>query len=155
LLSAALFYYNPAYESKEVPDMRRFFAVLAIGILVTISAQDLSKAQVAGNAKPKAPSIQYEVLSPWADVDPIPLRGISPRLDSLSGKKIGIWANFKRAAMPMAESIEKRLKIMYPGIQTTIFHSSQPNVNEIETPNREKFTAWVKGLDAAIAVVGD
>jgi hypothetical protein len=135
--------------------MRRFLTALAIGILATISAQDYSKAQVAGSSKPKAPDNQYEVLSPWADVDPIPLRGITPRLNNLAGKKIGLFANFKRAAVPIAESIEKRLKTMYPDIQTTLFHSTQPNVNEIETQNREKFTAWVKGIDAAIAVVGD
>ena len=31
---------------------------------------------------------QYEVLSPWAEADPIPLRGISPRLTDLKDKKI-------------------------------------------------------------------
>jgi len=36
-----------------------------------------------------------------------------------------------------------------------VFHSTEPNVNEIETKNKEKFTAWVKGVDAVIALVGD
>jgi hypothetical protein len=57
--------------------------------------------------------------------------------------------------MPIAESIVRRLKTMYPDVQTIMFHSTEPNVNEIETKNKEKFTAWAKGLDAAIAVVGD
>ncbi len=135
--------------------MRRFLAALAIGILAIISAQGLSRAQVSGNSRPKAPDTQYEVLSPWANVDPIPLRGISPRIPTLTGKKIGLFANFKRAARPMAESIEKRLKTMYPDIQTSLFDSRLPNVNEMETQNRDKFTAWVKGIDAVIAVVGD
>lgn len=135
--------------------MRRFLTALAIGILAVISAQGLSKAQVSGNSKPKAPDNQYEVLSPWADVDPMPFRGISPRIPTLAEKKIGIFRNFKRAARPMAESIEKRLKTMYPDIQTSIYDSTQANVNEIETQNKDKFTEWVKGLDAAIAVVGD
>ena len=34
-------------------------------------------------------SSSFEVLSPWAEVDPVPLKGISPRLKSLEGKKIG------------------------------------------------------------------
>ena len=136
--------------------MHRFLTALAIGILAVISAQDATRAQTAaGNSKPKAPDSQFEVLSPWADVDPIPLRGISPRIETLAGKKIGIFRNFKRAARPMAESIEKRLKTMYPGVQTSIFDSVLPNVNEMETQNRDKFAAWVKGLDAAVAVVGD
>ncbi len=135
--------------------MRKFLSALSIGILAILAAQDLSRAQGTGSSKPKAPDAQFEVLSPWADVDPIPLRGISPRLDSLSGKKIGLFVNPKRAAMPIAESIQKRLGAMYPDIQMSLFHSTQANVNEIETKNKEKFTAWVKGIDAVIAVVGD
>ena len=57
--------------------------------------------------------------------------------------------------MPIAKSVDKRLKEFYPDIRTIIFHSTEPNVNEIETKNREKFTAWVKDVDAVIALVGD
>jgi hypothetical protein len=135
--------------------MRGFLSALAIGILAIMSVQDSSRAQVAASSKPKAPDGQYEVLSPWADVDPIPLRGISPRIPTLAGKKIGLFVNFKRAAPPIADSIEKRLKTMYSDIQITRWRSPLPNVNEIETQNRDKFAAWVKGVDAAVAVVGD
>jgi hypothetical protein len=128
---------------------------LTIGVLTVGAAQDFSRAQTAKKPIPKAPGIQYEVLNPWAAVDPIPLRGISPRLKSLAGKKIGLFANFKRAAIPITTSIEKRLKAMYPDCQTSIFNSRLPNVTETETQNREKFIAWIKGIDAAIAVVGD
>ena len=134
--------------------MRRFLWALSIGILAVLAVQDSSRAQ-AGSAQAKAPGVQFEVLSPWADVDPIPLRGISPRLPSLAGKKIGLFVNPKRAAMPIAESIQRRLGAMYPDVQTIIYHSVGANVNEIETKNKDKFTAWAKGLDAAIAVVGD
>ncbi len=98
---------------------------------------------------------QFEVLSPWAEVDPIPLRGVSPRLDTIKGKKIGLFANFKRAAKPIADEIDKQLKAKYPDIQTSLFHSTLPNVNEAETVNKEKFAAWAKGVDAVIGVVGD
>jgi hypothetical protein len=135
--------------------MNRLLLALSIGILVVIVVQNLSMAQGAGSSEPKKPDIQFEVLSPWADADPIPLRGISPRLENLAGKKIGLFVNSKRAAMPIAKSIDKRLKEMYPDIRTIVFHSTEPNVNEIETKNKEKFTAWVKKVDAVIAVVGD
>jgi hypothetical protein len=135
--------------------MHRFLRALSVGILAVLSVQDSSRAQGAASSKPKVPDAQFEVLSPWADVDPIPRRGISPRLQNLSGKKIGLFVNSKRAAMPIAESIQRRLGAMYPDVQTIIFHSTMPNVNEIETKNKEKFTAWAKELDAAIAVVGD
>jgi len=99
--------------------------------------------------------IQYEVLSPWAEADPKPLKGISPRLDTLSGKKIGLFANYKRAALPIAESLQKRLRSMYPDSQITIYHSNQWNVTEIETGNRELFKKWAEGNDAVILLVGD
>jgi hypothetical protein len=131
--------------------MRRCLLLLAMGVLAGILAQDFSRAQTAG----KGTTPQYEVLNPWAEADPIPLRGISPRLESLAGKKIGLFANFKRAARPIAASVEKRLQAMYPDCQTSLYDSRTPNVNEIDTKNREKFIAWVKGVDAVIAVVGD
>jgi hypothetical protein len=135
--------------------MRKFLSALSIGILVVLAAQNSSRAQGASSSKPKAPNAQFEVLSPWADVDPISHRGISPRLSSLAGKKIGLFVNPKRAAMPIAESIQRRIGAMYPDVQIIIFHSTTPNVNEIETKNKEKFTAWAKGVDAVIGVVGD
>jgi len=135
--------------------MRRFLSALSIGILAVLAVPGTSGAQGDASAAAKAPETQFEVLSPWADVDPIPLRGISPRINTLSGKKIGLFVNPKRAALPIAESIDKRLKTMYPDVETIMYRSYGANVNEIETDNKEKFTAWVKGLDAAIAVVGD
>ena len=104
---------------------------------------------------PDSSDNQYEVLSPWAEADPRPLQGISPRLDSLSGKKIGLFANYKRAAMPVAKSLQEKLKAKYPDSEFSIYHSTRWNVNEIETDNKEKFTEWVKGNDAVLLMFGD
>lgn len=40
----------------------------------------------------------FDVMSPWAETDPQPLQGISPRLSELHGKRIGLFANYKRAS---------------------------------------------------------
>ena len=99
---------------------------------------------------------QYEVLNPWAEVDPIELRGISPRVTgTLAGKKIGLFANFKRAAKPMLAEVEKKLKARFPDIETSLYDSRSPNVDESETENRAGFTDWAKGVDAVVAAVGD
>ena len=98
---------------------------------------------------------QYEVLSPWAETDPIPLRGISPRLTDLAGKKIGLFRNFKRAARPMLMVVERELKKRYPTAEFIWFDSNAANVLETETENKEKFEKWAKGIDAAVAAVGD
>ena len=135
--------------------MNKFLLTLSIGLLAVMTVHGLSMAREAGSPEPKNPGAQFEALSPWADVDPIPFRGISPRLESLAGKKIGLFINPKRAAMPIGKSIERRLKELYPDIETVIFHSVGANVNEIETKNKEKYTAWAKSVDAVIGVVGD
>jgi hypothetical protein len=135
--------------------MRRFLMLFGIGIFAVAIAPGLSRAQTPKSAGTSMSEAQYSVMNPWAEVDPTPVRGISPRLDGLAGKKIGIFANFKRAAMPMAESVEKRLKSMYPTIQTSIFHSTDPNVTETETKRREEFIAWIKSVDGVITLVGD
>ena len=133
--------------------MHRFCSLCILGMFVLLAAA------------PQAPSNmlyaldssenQYEVLSPWAEADPKPLKGISPRLDKLSGKKIGLFANYKRAALPIAGSLQKRLRAMYPDSEVSIYHSAEWNVTEIETEDREKFTKWVQENDAVILMVGD
>lgn len=98
---------------------------------------------------------QYEVLNPWAEADPIPLRSISPRVTTLDGKKIGLFANFKRAAKPMLAEVEKRLKSRFPTCETVLFDSRGVNVLETETENKERFESWAKSVDAVVAAVGD
>ena len=131
--------------------MRRFVILLITIVITALVAASPSQAPFAR----AVPDVQYEILSPWAEVDSIPLRGISPRLDTLAGKKIGLFANFKRAARPMAAAVEKRLKEKFPGCETVLFDSREPNVTETETKNKGKFTAWAKEMDAVIAMVGD
>jgi hypothetical protein len=98
---------------------------------------------------------QYEVLSPWAEADPVPLKGISSRLTSLEGKKIGLFQNFKQASKQMTVTIEKKLKERYPGLETSIFDSTDQNVLVTETDNKGKFEKWARGIDAAILLVGN
>ena len=135
--------------------MFRILAALSIGILAVLAVQGSSWAQGTTGSDTTARTDQFEVLSPWADADPIPFRGISPRIENLSGKKIGLFVNPKRAALPIAESIQRKLVDMYPDAEIIMYRSYGANVNEIETENKEAFTAWAKSLDAAIAVVGD
>lgn len=99
--------------------------------------------------------VQYEVLSPWAVVDPIPLRGLAPRLGSLDGKTIGLFKNFKRAAGPILEVVERELQERYPSARFAWFNSDAANVLETETDNSEKFEEWAKEIDAAVTSVGD
>ena len=98
---------------------------------------------------------RYEVLNPWGETASLKLTGLSPRLDSLEGKKIGLFANYKRAAIPIAISIKEKLESAYPDSQVSIYNSDKWNVTEIETEKSETFKKWVMGNDAVILMVGD
>ena len=130
--------------------MKRIILFLAVAVLTFMAASWLGDANVQA-----AQAENQEVLSPWADVDPIPLRGISPRIDTLAGKKIGLFANFKRAAVPIAREVEKQLKDVFPDIETSLFHNTAPNVDESKTERKEELEKWAKSVDAVVGMVGD
>jgi hypothetical protein len=97
---------------------------------------------------------QYEVLNPWAEVDPIPPRGITPRPGDLNGKKIGLYMNDKRAAKPMLDIIASRLKQKYPTITFKSFLRA-PNLAIYEMEEKAQYDDWLKDLDAVIFSHGD
>ncbi len=131
--------------------MRKFIYVSIMVIFIAMATHLHSQAPVSKEAS----DYQYEVLSPWAQIDPLPLRGISPRLETLAGKKIGLFANYKRAAKPIQDVVERKLKGRFPDCETILYESRGMNVTESETENRAKFEEWMKGVDAVIAAVGD
>jgi hypothetical protein len=126
----------------------RFLKIPAMAALLTLLISGVLSAGESVNS-------QYEVLSPWGDADSRPLKGISSRLDTLSGKRIGLFANYKRAALPIAGEIQRQMKSMFPDSRFTIYHSDQWNVTEIETEKGETFKKWAEGNDAIILLVGD
>lgn len=97
----------------------------------------------------------YEVLSPWAKADPIPLRGLSPRLDTLEGKKIGLLCNNKRAAPLILDVTENLLKQRFPSAAISYFKTQSFSVSSLEKERETEFIDWIKGVDAVIAAVGD
>jgi hypothetical protein len=134
--------------------MRRFTLAVITGVFVFLVADVPFKGTFAQNApaSKKSPAYQLEVLNPWAEVDPQPVRIINPRLDTLAGKKIGLFANIKRAAKPILAEVEKGLKKRYPDVQTSLFQTTQWNAQKADRP---RFEAWLKGVDAAVVAVGD
>jgi len=97
----------------------------------------------------------YEVLSPWAEADPVPLKGLSPRISDLTGKKIGLLRNGKKAAEPVLTVVEKILRKKYPTAEFIWFRGKSFSVSELEKERRSEFEDWIKSVDAVIAAVGD
>lgn len=97
----------------------------------------------------------YEALSPWAEANPIPWRGINPRLTDLAGKKIGLLRNSKRAAEPSLKIVADRLKKRYPAITFSWFANLRPNEMSIAQDIKDDFEKWLKGVGGVIASYGD
>jgi len=97
----------------------------------------------------------YEVLSPWAEADPVKFRGINPRPADLAGKNIGLLRNSKRAAEPTLKVLEDRLKKKYPTATFTWFANLTPNEALVELPDKQQFEDWLKEVDEVILTYGD
>lgn len=99
---------------------------------------------------------QYEILSPWAEADSVPLRGIAPRVMDLAGKRIGLFCDAKRAARPIVTVIEAKLKERFPTATISWYEERRlSGPPQIESERREEFVEWVKGVDAIVSAVGD
>ncbi len=97
----------------------------------------------------------FEVLSPWAEADTIPWRGISERISDLSGKKIGLLVNSKRTAEPTLKVVQDRLKKKYPDAGFSWFYNIRANELAIATDNKEDFEKWLDEVDTVISAYGD
>jgi hypothetical protein len=99
----------------------------------------------------------YDVLSPWAETDPTPLQGITPRVSELRGKRIGLYANYKRAAVPIQDAVEAELRARY-GDEISITRFAQHGSSDIASDADEgpRFVEWLeKEVDTVIVAVGD
>jgi len=100
-------------------------------------------------------SEQYEVRNPWGEAVPMTLRGLSPRIGELAGKTIGLFAaHAKIASRPIMEVVERKLLEREPSLKFSWFLFEQ-NLNVADTEDNERLAEWSRGIDAAVAAVGD
>ncbi len=97
---------------------------------------------------------EYEVLNPWAEASPRSLTGITPRVDGLSSKRIGLFINYKRAAPLILHEVQRRMTQRYPSATFSEFFFRQ-NFDVSQTAEMPNLQNWLKGVDTVIAAVGD
>ena len=97
---------------------------------------------------------QYEVLNPWAEVDPVSVRVIMPRLTDLKDKTIGLYSTHKIASRPIVNAVGERLKERFPTLKFSSFEYYLGR-DVTESPEKDRFEEWVKGVDAVVTAVGD
>jgi hypothetical protein len=106
--------------------------------------------------------MEYEVLSPRADVDPVTQIGLNPRVTDLNKATIGLYAYFKAHWALILEEIAKQLQERYPGAKFTRFHYGKdlnPYTDVAELAKdpavRPQFEEWLKGVDTVLMANGD
>lgn len=106
--------------------------------------------------------MEYSVLSPRGEVDPIETIGLQPRVKDLNNKTIGLFASFKEHWVLILEEIARQLQQRFPNIKFTRFQyikdlNSYTQIAEVakDPEIRPLFEEWLKEVDAVIVANGD
>jgi hypothetical protein len=106
--------------------------------------------------------MEYKVLNPCGDVDPIKTTGLQPRVTDLNKATIGLYATFKEHWVIILDEIAKQIKERYPGVKFTHFQytkdlNAYTQVAEVakDPEVRPKFEEWLKGCDTVIVANAD
>ena len=106
--------------------------------------------------------MEYSVLSPRGETDPIKTIGLNPRLKTLKGKTIGLYTTFKGHWVTILDEIGKQLKVKYPDIKFTSFRypkdlNAHNQIAELakDPEYLPKFKKWISGVDAVIVANAD
>jgi len=102
-------------------------------------------------------SSHYEVLSPWADTEPVPVKGLSSRLADLNEKTLGLFSNNRGSSLPILNILKEKLQANFPSLKFSHFILTSGNLEatEKEAQDRATFEEWIKGVDAVFAAFGD
>ena len=99
---------------------------------------------------------KFEVLSPWAATENSVKKGINPRLDTMKGKTIGLYASFKEYHPFFMQELERQMKEKYPETEFSHFTYIVDTQQIDEDPeNFPTFKKWLEGVDAVVGVGAD
>lgn len=99
---------------------------------------------------------RFVVHSPWAEVDTSGSCALNPRLETLNGKTIGMFASFKGHYITILEELEKEIIKYYPEIKFSHIVYKRDTIEIVDDPDfLQEFKEWVDGVDAVISSNGD
>ena len=100
--------------------------------------------------------MDYEVLSPWAEVDRSVSAVMRPRIKDLKGKTIGLFSHFKEHSPLILKEVERQLKKKFPSAKFSHYQYVRDTTEIInDDKNKPSFMEWLKGVDAVISAYGD
>lgn len=97
-----------------------------------------------------------ELLDPSSESDASARMALSPRIDSLEGKTIGLYDNGKVTGEPVLDVVEERLSERYPDATFERYALGKNAINEAKDPDvLAAITDWAAAMDACIGAYGD
>lgn len=100
--------------------------------------------------------MDYEILSPWGEIETIPPKALQPRVKDLSGKTIGLFAFFKQHGSLIMKEVERQLKDRFPSAKYSHFKYPRHVAEIVEDEEfKTSFQEWLKGVDTVISGNGD
>ena len=94
---------------------KKSLSAIILSVIILLFLFEATATGQAG-AQLDAAAVALEVLNPRGEIEPTPVRGISPRLKDLDGKKIGLYDNGKTGFAEFLDEIERLLKERYSDI---------------------------------------
>ena len=122
----------------------------AVALSVFPAAGRAGAETAADPAAVQSGRIELELLNPLGVIDPPPMLGINPRLETLEGKRLAMIHNNKAGAKEFLIAVEELLKAKFPSTTFTHFDTT---INLADTP--EKYAEMAKACDAFILGSGD
>lgn len=100
--------------------------------------------------------MNYTVLSPWADSSCSVPQGLSPRLDTLEGKTIGLYAHFKDQTPGIMRALGAVIKKHYPNTNIKYIQYTKDTAELENDPEGDAMIKqWLSDVDAVVAGLGD
>lgn len=97
-----------------------------------------------------------KIYSPWAEVSAEGAKPLSPRLDSLEHKTIGLLAHFKGHSPLMLQVLSELLQEKYPNIKFKALQYKKDTAEIYKDPEMDAVTKeWLQDVDAVIGAYGD
>ena len=99
--------------------------------------------------------MEYTVLSPWAEVDQSVLYSLSPRLETLNGRTIGMFGDFMALGTFMLQAVEEELLAQYPEARFSYFRYNEETTDIAKDAEvKNAFRDWLDGVDAVLSFYG-
>lgn len=99
--------------------------------------------------------MEVTVLSPWAEIDESELTGLSPRLETLEGKTIGMFGDFMISATYMLQAVERELEKAYPSARFSyLMYPTETKEIAKDPAFLPRFQEWIAGVDCVLCFYG-